>query len=236
LGVLSILGAAVWLTRKRTPLISFGLVWLVAWLVPGLMLILLAAVGQPMAERRTYLASCGLFVAVASLVVTWAHSEQPGSRLAQKRFVAAAALIVVVLAGLTQMRLRVWSDPVILWSDAVNKAPGTWIAQFGLADAYQLVGDCESAIPAYRRAIALVPDNPQAYDGLAACLSELDRRDEAREVLRVAIQRMPASTHARVSLANLEVQAQHRAEALRLCREVQALAPTSPDAAACAAR
>jgi Tfp pilus assembly protein PilF len=233
LAIVGIVAAIAIRVRRSQPLVSFGLVWSVAWLLPGLGLILLANVGVPMAERRAYLSVFGLVLAVVVALDDWWQQ----SRLQQKTRLATAyvalTIVIVGLAGLTAQRLRLWADPVLLWSDAVVKAPGTWMAQFGLADAYQTVGDCEAALAPYTRAITLVPQNAQAYDGLAGCLTELHRSDEARDVLRTAVQRIPDAAQARVTLAGLEAAANHRAEAVRLCAEVQALAPGTREAATC---
>jgi tetratricopeptide (TPR) repeat protein len=218
--------------RRSHPAASFGLLWTLVWLIPGVALVLLAEAGQPMAERRAYLASCGLFLIVALLLEHWCSAAAP-LRVNKLRYVAAVATIAVALSALTLARNRLWSDPILLWEDAVRKAPTTWVAQFGLADAYQAIGDCESAIPVYERAITVGRENVQAYDGLAACLVELQRSDEARDVLRTALKRVPDAVHVRVSLAGLERRANHVDEAVRLCREVRAMAPDTADARAC---
>jgi protein O-mannosyl-transferase len=224
LAVLAVTFAVV--GRRADRLVTFGVVWAVVWLLPGLLLILVAEVGQPIAERRAYIASCGLFLAAAVVVHDWYYPKLAASphQFMDRRFAAGLAVVVLVLAGLSLQRNRLWSDPVLLWSDAVQKSPRTWLAQFGLAEAYQSVGDCEAAIPAFQRAIALVPQYPQAYDGLAACLTELGREDEARDVLRIALTRIPDAVQARVTLANLEAKASHFAEAQQLCLEARALA------------
>jgi hypothetical protein len=231
--ILGLLGWCAVRMRRKEPLVTFGIGWTIAWLLPGVALILLANSGQPLAERRAYLASCGVFIAAGVLLDRWAEGRAGRDRLVATKVAAIVAVVVAVLMGLTVVRNQLWADPVLLWSDAVEQAPGTWLAQFGLAGAYESVGDCESALPPYRRAIALVPENLQAYEGLAACLAELNRRDEARDVLRSAIRAVPDAQRPRVSLANLEVQAGRYTEASRLCAEVQALDPHTRDAATC---
>jgi tetratricopeptide (TPR) repeat protein len=235
--ILGAVVAAAAVARKRgEPLATFGIIWLLVALLPGLALILLADRGQPMAERRLYLASCGFFIAVAAVVSHISHVQ--AGRLSA-RLVTTSAVVVALAASLlasTVARNRVWADPVLLWTDATEKAPATWLAHFGLAQAYQEVGDCEAAVPAYERAIALVPGNVEAYLGLTACLAELQRPAEARRVLRQAIVQVPQTTDARLSLAQLEEQAHNPAEALRLCRETLALAPATPEPERCVER
>lgn len=234
---LTFLGAAAVELRRRNPLVTFGITWFFVLLVPSASLILLAAVGEPMAEHRVYLASAGFFMAVGALVGRWAER---GEVLARGRLMAAAAALmlgVAALGTLTVARNRVWESPMRLWEDAASKAPRTWMAVYGMADAYRAVGDNVSAAVAYQRAIALRPTETRAYLGLAQSWIDLGRNESAREALRAAIQRRPAATDARMALALVEEQVfRDSVEARRLCREVLELAPAAADAVACIRR
>lgn len=225
---------AVW--RKQEPLVTLGIVWFFLLLAPSSALILLADRAQPMAEHRVYLASCGFFMAVAATALRASGlREQAESR----RRVTAAAVLGLVLAGLTGLtvaRNRIWADPVRLWEDAVRKAPFTYMSHYGLADAYRSIGDCESAGPAYERALRIRPQNVDAYLGLAECLTELGRSDDARTVLRLGIERSPMDARVRLALAALEESRRNPAEALRFCRDVLAVSPGNATAEACVVR
>jgi protein O-mannosyl-transferase len=236
IGVLTVVISVAVIARRDQPLVTLGIVWLLIALLPGVALVLLGDIGQPMAERRAYLASCGFFLSIAAGATSVLYGEVKGQFQRSLKIGTVLAVALVSLFVLTVRRNQVWSDPVRLWSDAVSKAPGTWLAQFGLADAYQSVGDCESALSGYRRAIALIPENPQAYDGLAACLVELQRPDDARRVLRAAIVRVPSATLELLTLALLEEQAHNWTEALRLCQEASKLAPGNRAAQNCIER
>lgn len=235
-GILVSMVAVAVLARKRRPLVTLGVIWFFASMLPTLALVLLTDSGHAVAERRVYLASGGILLAVAASV---AQTLRLGAPRASARLTATVAVLTVVLVsllGLTILRNRVWADPVRLWSDAVSKAPDTWVAHFGLADAYQSIGDCESALEPFRRAMALVPDRDEAYLGLSACLVELDRVDEAREVLRDLIARTPAAANVRLVLAQLEERRGNRGAALGLCRQVLERLPDQAEARACVER
>jgi protein O-mannosyl-transferase len=225
------------LARRREPLVTFGIVWLFLVLVPSSVLIVLADQGQPMAEHRLYLASCGFFMVCAALGsrVLALESPHPGRRMIG--FAAALGIILATFSGLTIARNRVWSDPILLWQDAVRKAPRTWFARYGLAHAYMSADDCESALAEYRRAIALQETLPSAYVGAAECLVKLNQAHSARELLRQGLERRPNEARLTLALARLEERVFRRPdEALRLCRELLAVSPQHAEAQRCAAR
>lgn len=235
-GVVMLLVGEAIRCRRRSPLVTFGIIWFLTVQAPAAALMLLADRGQPMAEHRIYLASIGFFAAATASV---AGLVMPVVRFPRHRLVLATALsaAVLALATATVARNRVWSDPIRLWEDAARKAPNTFITAYGVADAYLSVGDCPSAVPAYRRAQTLRPDDPRPVLGLAACLQEeREGSAAARQVLRAAAARMPNDVQVRLALATLEEQARNPGESLRLCREVLSLAPGRRDAADCVVR
>ena len=228
-------GAAVWAWR-REPLVTFGIIWFALVLIPSSSLILLADRGQPMAEHRVYLASCGFLIAAAAGAWTVAGlgDVRRPTRLAAG--MAALAVVLASLTGLTTARNRLWGDPVALWNDAARKAPLTYAAQYGLADAYFSVGDCDAAVGAYRRAIALRPENADAYLGLAACQRDLARPDEARQTLRAGLATARVDPRVILALASLEESRQNAEEALRLCQQLLASGRDVAAAQTCVAR
>ena len=75
-------------------------------------------------------------------------------------------LVAGALAAATIRRNVLWSDPVLLWSDAVAKSPRKARAQNNLGYALYLRGDFDAAIECFRIAIALDPTTPYAPDNL----------------------------------------------------------------------
>ena len=223
--------------RAHHPLVTFGVAWWFLLLIPSSALLLLAERGQPMAEHRIYLASCGVFIACAGLMLPAFRRADEGIR---GRTAVAVGIVCVVLTALTVLtvaRNEVWSDPVRLWADAVQKAPNTWIAHQGLAAAYTHEGACDEAVPVYEKAIALRPEISAASLGLAQCLADLGQPTAARDALRKAITHAPSDVRPRLALASLEEQLFRRFdEALRICQEVVAMQPGLQYAQACVDR
>jgi Flp pilus assembly protein TadD len=179
------LGTA-WKLARLDGAVTLGMVWFVLLLVPSSVLVLLN-LGEPMAEHRVYLAAAGFFLASGTVVGhVWAFfdTRTPRSRLLL-RFSLAAWL--TVLGGLTVLRNEVWSDPVRLWLDAAEKAPGIWVPHVMLGAALQERGAREEAIVAYRRAIQLRSSEQVPYMRLGLAQAELGRLAEARSTFQTLL-------------------------------------------------
>lgn len=166
------------IVRRRAPLASFGLGWFLVGLVPSAVLVIFN-LGEPMAEHRVYLASCGFFVAVGAVAAR--ALDLAAQRGATARLAMRAALVgwLILLAGLTVSRNAVWGDPVALWLEAVGRSPDIWVPHVGLGQSLHAAGQREEAVVAYRRAIDLRASQPEPYVLLGSCLIELGRPDEA---------------------------------------------------------
>jgi cytochrome c-type biogenesis protein CcmH/NrfG len=178
LGTVSLLVGVAWWSRRAEGLVSFGLLWFLLLLVPSSGLVMLDR-GEPMAEHRVYLASCGLFLAVGAaigrLAIRMARAR-PHIRVAMG---AVAVLSVLTLSAHTLLRNATWADPIVLWTEAVGKAPYSWLPRLLLAEALQDRGCREDVVVAYRNAIRLGPEEPTGYRKVGGCLIELGRLDEA---------------------------------------------------------
>jgi protein O-mannosyl-transferase len=188
LAMVAIVAASVglFLLRRRLPLLTFGLASFALLLVPSHVVPL----AEAMAEHRVYVACFGFFVAVAGLIAEVDRILGPRWR----KLLAGGLVVMVTTRGwLTVVRLRGWSDPVELWTDAAKGAPHTWAAQYGLAEALRGAGRLEDAIPVYQRAIALLPEELDAYLNLGICLAQVNRTDEARQAFLTAARVVPRS-------------------------------------------
>jgi hypothetical protein len=173
---------AAWRLRRREPQVAFGILWFLLVLLPSSSIVPMA---EPMAEHRVYLASAGVFLAVAGLAASLAaHFAGP---VVLRVAGAAAILLILALAGATVARARVWRNPVTLWSDATAKAPHTYAAHYALAEALRERGDCAAAIIEYQRAVERVPDHPDAWTNLGICQAQTGALAEAEASLLRAL-------------------------------------------------
>jgi tetratricopeptide (TPR) repeat protein len=210
--------------------------WFTLVLLPSSVLSLPEKIAQPMAEHRVYLASCGVFVAVAGLALRLMH-RQVVARSRNMWVAVGTGVVLMVFLALTIARNRVWADAIDLWEDAARKAPDIYIAQANLGYEQWLAGNCDAAEAAYRRAMDLRPTQSDPYVISADCLMGRGRIDEAAAMLRLGTIRAPTDFKVRLALASLEERQFRRpAEALRLCREALAIEPGSETAQDCMRR
>jgi tetratricopeptide (TPR) repeat protein len=91
----------------------------------------------------------------------------------------AAMLLIVLLAGVTYVRNRVWDTKLSLWSDVARKSGQKSRAHNNLGNCYMLLDRPFKAIEEYRTAIALDPGNIEAYYNLAMNLEKVGLLSQA---------------------------------------------------------
>jgi Tfp pilus assembly protein PilF len=176
---LALAGAAAWRIRRRQPLVALGAAWFLIFLAPAAAV----ALHEPMAERRAYLASVGVFLIAGVLgAAVWASAGRRGQTAA----LAALTVVLVVLGALTLARNLVWRDAVTLWTDATGKAPTAWSAWAGLATALGEQGRCAEALPLYETALRL-RERPEVYSNYGICLAAQRRLPEATAAFERAL-------------------------------------------------
>jgi Flp pilus assembly protein TadD len=184
--------ALAWVMRRRHAVAAFGIFWFLLLLVPSSVLVMLDR-GEPMAEHRTYLAGCGLFM-TAGWLASWIIARVSETHPHAKRIVyVMSAIVIVGLGGRTVIRNTVWGAPVRLWLEAAEQAPDHWLPRLALGDALHQTGRREEAIREYRAAIARRPQEPIAHTKLAHALAEVGRFEEATVVLEQLRARHPKS-------------------------------------------
>jgi tetratricopeptide (TPR) repeat protein len=164
-----VLGAATWLTHRRSPLIAFVAACFVLMLLPPVAMLVID-VGEPVAEQRAYLASCGFAMATgAAFGRLWAWPAR-NSVWARVLVTTAFGLLLAVMAARTLNRIEIWSDPVRLWREAAANAPDIWLPHRGLGDALRDKGDYAGAAAAYAEAARLRPQEAGTHLALGVAL------------------------------------------------------------------
>ena len=213
LGAGAALVAVITLTvilRRQAPLAVLGVAWFFLLLAPSSSIIPLL---EPMAEHRVYLASAGLFLALgAGLSGLLSRVDHTGPGLALLLRLGLIAL-VLVLGGATVKRNRVWADPINLWTNAAERAPGVWASHYALGDARRRKGRCDLAVGSYREAIKLLPDEPRAHLNLGICLAFLRDDEGAKRVFKSVLSLSPGNIQAHNNLGQLAMRARAWPEA-----------------------
>lgn len=153
LAAAGLLGAALaaLLLRRRAPLAAFALGWTLLCLLPSNSLLWRE---EPVGLRPLYLAGLGPALLLALI-------------LARRRAgLAVAALLCLGLGVLTLERNLLYADPVALWQDAADKAPGKGRPRVQLGLALLDRGCLDRAAAALAEGLRLDPASRAARQGL----------------------------------------------------------------------
>ncbi|MEP6729328.1 MAG: glycosyltransferase family 39 protein [bacterium] len=138
--------------RKRSPVMTFGLFWVIVAYLPVSNLIVPA--GFVTAERTLFLPSVGVVLAAGAL------AERVRLRSSPSRVrLAAAALVLLLAAGLARTidRQRVWKNNDVFFEQLMKDAPNGYRAHFMYARHVALKLRLRESEMEYRRAIRLFP-------------------------------------------------------------------------------
>jgi hypothetical protein len=138
--------AAAIKVRRTAPLISVGVIWFFAGLSATSTVIFHLDV---MAEPRVYLSGAGLILAALAAAAPYLAARRA------PRIAATAVLAILVV--LTTMRIRLWSDPLSLWTEAVTRAPSQWRGHLEFSEALKEAGQCDRAVEEVAAALRLNP-------------------------------------------------------------------------------
>jgi Tfp pilus assembly protein PilF len=134
--------------RQRRYL-AVGWFWFLGVLVP---MIGIVQVGeQARADRFVYIPMIG--IAISLVWAIWEVADQ--RKISPKWVLAPAAVVLIVLGGLTYRQLGFWRDGETLWRYTLSVTQRNYMAHQSLAMALDRQGRIEEAIPEFRAAEAL---------------------------------------------------------------------------------
>lgn len=203
-----LVGATLW-ALWRKPMLGFVGAWVFAILAPTSSIVPLA---DTMFEHRIYLP----LAAIVTLVTLglW--------RRLGKYTVAVAAVLALVLGGLTVQRNGTYQTELALWQDTVAKRPGSERAHYTLGSVLAENGRLEEAAAEHEAALRINPRSAQAHNNLANVLLKLGKLAEAAPHYEAALAVQPtAEAHSNyggvlVRLGRRDEAKQHFEAALRL--------------------
>jgi tetratricopeptide (TPR) repeat protein len=150
---------------KHRSMSGFGIFWFFLHLLPTNSFIPRLDVAN---ERQLYLASWGLFLAVA------AGADLARGKWGARRVTAVATVLILALCVLTVSRNMVYGSEVALWEDSARKSPGKARAWNNLGYAYQQAGRFRDAEAAYLRALRVDPGYALARGNLRELKARAD--------------------------------------------------------------
>jgi tetratricopeptide (TPR) repeat protein len=161
------------LKRSVCPWLLVGWLWFLITLVPVIGLVQIGS--QALADRYTYIPSIGLFVAAVWSVARRAR-RSPVGRVSG--FLAATAALSLCLT-LTRVQLEYWRDSIGLFTHALAVTGSNAFSENNLGVALSNAGRGAEAIPHYRAALRLKPDDLKAHYNLGVELAAIGELDEA---------------------------------------------------------
>jgi tetratricopeptide (TPR) repeat protein len=213
---LIVLAVVAWIRRREYPLAGYGYFAFLLLLAPTSSVV---PIRDVLVERRIYLAFFPL-----ALICCEFLRRIPIRRMA---LVAALALVLVVLCGITYARNQVWSDPIALWTDTVAKSPSKSRPAFQLAYALYAAGRCPEAVKQYEKVARLEkPDYSLYVDwGIAADCAQQPQLALEKFQLAAGLEK---SAHVYSLMAMVHAKRNERAEALAALSIAEKLDPNFP--------
>ena len=145
---------AIVLLSRRHRYLAVGWFWYLGVLVPVIGLVQIGDAG--MADRYAYIPFIGLFV-----IVVWSVSDWAARRAISAKYLAlAAVLIVAAFSAGTRIQIGYWRDSVALWTHTIEVTGPNFVAQDNLGAALLAQGRSDDAIPHFRAAIEINPQDP----------------------------------------------------------------------------
>lgn len=214
-----LLTALAWSLRRRAPALAAA--WGVYLVVMAPMAGFIKTGAQLMADRYTYLSTFG-FAGLA------AAGLRRGLRASSRNAIpAAAAFLLLALAGRTWRRQADWLDTERFWSSEVATDPRDAIATHFLGLERLKAGRAAEAEALVRSAVSLDPGLAPARNSLANILARTGRYDEALLHYREALRLEPEAPTVRHNMASVLMRTGRPDEARGLLREELALYPAS---------
>lgn len=220
--LLTVITILVFALRRRRYL-TMGWCWFLGTLVP---MIGLVQVGEAsLADRYAYLPFLGLFV-----MVCWGVAEAAQkARLSPARLAIPASLAVVALSALTYRQVGFWLNSETLWSHALAVTESNFVAHDNLAGALVNQGRTDEAIPHFRAAVAIRPDDPLGHLNIGAYEQEHGNPQAAIEQFQMVLRFTPDATLKEQAYANLGSAYRSLGNYVRAAENYQAALSLNPD-------
>jgi tetratricopeptide (TPR) repeat protein len=200
--------------RKTHPYLIVGWCWFLGNLVPNLGLIQVG--GQARADRFTYMAQIGVFMALVWLVRSLAG---------YKLLAGAVGGSLLAFACLTSRQVSFWMDSITICEHTlrVTEQNAPMLALAGLS--YTQVGDYHKAVTHYHEALRLRPWDADSANNLGDALTQLGRDEEAVTAFTYGLQVNPQAHAIRRNLANTLLRLGKIGEAIPLLRGLAEATP-----------
>jgi len=240
-GFLAVAGMAwaTWKWRAR-PSVVLGVSLLVAGFAPVLNILPL---GEVSAERFAYFGSLGFGLILAGPFARAysvrdpqlrnaapPHAAHPMDAKVASQLAFAFVAIALVWGGRTIARTSDWKNETTLFAVTATSSPGSARAQLNVGNDARRHGRIQAAATAYRKALQIKPDYPDALSNLAGLLAARRHYAEARALLERAAKEAPDNVSILANLGSLDARRGLLDEAARRFTHVLEIDPDNLEA------
>jgi tetratricopeptide (TPR) repeat protein len=171
----------------RRPYLAVGWFWYVITLLPVIGIVKVG--GAAMADRYTYVALLGPFIALA-----WGTFDlSQALRVPRAALATASALVVGACMLLTYNQVTTWRDGFTLFRHALSVGPRSYVAQTLLASEYFRQEKFEEAMIHFKAALDLDPRGEKALTNMGIIYYHTRRYAEAIETFDQVLSMYPNS-------------------------------------------
>lgn len=181
-----LLGIGAWMTRKRMPELSIGILWFLLFLLPTVLNIQAdsrAAGATFAADRYVYSALIGLLIAVFALLKWTMQRCKPST--VERGILAITILLSLAFLPLTRAQTRTWKDASTLFSHAVSVSPASITARTSLARVFLAQDNLQGAFDLLKEGLAF-GDDARLHVAAGSVLAKAGQVKEAEEQFSIA--------------------------------------------------
>jgi protein O-mannosyl-transferase len=155
------------------------------------------------ADHFQYLAAA---VALSGIAAAIASPAAQLPRTARAALGSLGACVIIGLGWLTYQQCGSYVDAETLWCTTIARNPVCWMAYENLGGVYMKANQVDKAVPQFRKALDLNPDDAEAMNELGVATMEEGQTDEAIALFIRALEAAPnnAETHINLGMALLQ--------------------------------
>jgi tetratricopeptide (TPR) repeat protein len=192
-------GLSFW-TLKRTKIIFFAFWFFVVTMLPYLNLIPISTL---LADRYVFIASFS-YVLLLGVLFDRLYSYRR-ARFSEGFFkllsIVLFLFLFTVYSLMTIHQNRIWENSYTLWSDAVEKYPGSNTANALMGVVYMEIAMDQEAVKYLEKAVEILPYDYQSRNNLGIVYGRLDQPEKASEEFATAMSLRPDDDTIKINLS-----------------------------------
>jgi tetratricopeptide (TPR) repeat protein len=195
---------AILYRKKKLP--SFLAGWYLITLLPVFLLPGISTISL-FQENRGYLSGVGIITLFALGIRKIGQIlEKRFGKNGRRSFILSVISLIAIYSFISYYRNPAWKTEVTLWTDTLEKNPGSFIASFSLGYGYLTENNWDSAGEYFTRALELSPPKEYLYyihNNLGAVYQYKDQMDNALREYELAANLSPGLPEAHLNLGQV---------------------------------